>query len=128
MWTGLAISNCSNSGQDILSAWFNGSDIVYKHSNPNVMAFRQGQATAVGTVSGIKASGIYPNHATKELHVDGRAQGSAYAVSDVTGKRLLSGMLSGSGSIDVSPLSAGLYLIQIAGKNGTTESYKFTKE
>ncbi len=124
----MALSNCSNSGQDIFSVWFNGSDIVYKHSNPNVMAFRHGQATAVGTVSGVKASGIYPNPAVKELRVSGRVEGGGYQISDVTGKRLMSGVLSNSGSIDVSTLSAGLYLIQVAGKGGVTESYKFTKE
>ncbi len=124
----LALSNCSNSGQDIFSVWYNGTDIVYKHSHLNVMSFRPGQTTGVGTAATVKASGIYPNPAFRELHIDGRAEGSLYQISDVTGKRLLNGMLGSKTSIDVSGLSSGLYLIQIRDKNGITESYKFTKE
>ncbi|MBS1616429.1 MAG: hypothetical protein JST06_09975 [Bacteroidetes bacterium] len=36
----MAISSCSNTGLDLFASWFNGSNVVYKHPNPNIMTFR----------------------------------------------------------------------------------------
>ncbi len=123
----LAISNCSNSGQDILTAWYTGTDVVYKHSNPNVMAFRQSQPAGVGTAAPVSASGLYPNPAVKELYVSAQA-GSAYEVSDITGKQMLHGVLDNTAAVNVNGLASGLYLIQVRNRNGKVESFKFTKD
>jgi len=77
-----AVSNSSNSGFDILSAYFNGNDIVYKVSG-NTMAYKLGNNNESSEIK-VQAS-LYPNPSKDELHIQG-VTGGKYVINDITGK------------------------------------------
>ena len=124
----LAISNCSNSGRDILSAWCDGANMVYKYSSPNVMAFKSGRTTSVNLAGGARSSGVpYPNPVKNLLFVSGSGQ-SDYTVTDIAGRVLLRGTCAAASPIDVSRLHPGIYLLRTSKHGNPLESVKFTKE
>ncbi|MBS1776253.1 MAG: T9SS type A sorting domain-containing protein [Bacteroidetes bacterium] len=122
----MAISNCSNYGNDILSAWYNGKDIVYKHSTPDVMSFRAApnNITApeqVGTL-------IAPNPANSFLKISGIPSGTKYLITDISGRTVLQGQLSAEQKIDTQSLTDGKYFIRILGGGKFMKNYSFTKK
>lgn len=122
----LSIANSSNSGQDIISAWHNGTDVVYKRSQANTtMAFRMANPMAVGNTANT-AKRLYPNPAHDNLNYTGDA-GLPFTVTDVTGKVILSGTHSAKG-IDISGLSNGIYLLNTQVEGAKAETIKFTKQ
>lgn len=122
----MAISNCSNYGNDILSAWYNGKDIVYKHSTPDVMSFRAApnNITApeqVGTL-------IAPNPANSFLKISGIQSGTKYLITDISGRTVLQGQLSTEQKIDTQSLPNGQYYIRILEDGKFIKNYSFTKK
>ena len=118
----MSVSNCSNSGFNLLTAWFDGTTILYKES-PNTMAFKTtglGQAAA-GAIS------AYPNPVGGLLHIDGVA-GNRFCITDVTGKGLIQGKISPGGTVDLRHLQPGMYLLRLTGENSPLISLKFIKE
>ena len=124
----LAVSNCSNSGRDLLSAWCDGANMVYKYSSPNVMAFKPGRSTSVNLAGNARSGGApYPNPVKDMLFVSGSGQ-SDYTVIDIAGRVLLRGTCAAAGPIDVSRLHPGIYLLRTSKHGNPLESVKFTKE
>ncbi|MEO6834065.1 MAG: T9SS type A sorting domain-containing protein, partial [Chitinophagaceae bacterium] len=118
-----AVTNASNTGKDILSAWCNGMFIEAKYSNPNVMAFRSiplGGLPLHGKVGDVF---LYPQPGTNILNVENGKTGTGYQVVDMNGKNVANGQLNESAQIDISSMSSGVYLLYINGK-----SLKFTKK
>lgn len=68
---------------------------------------------------------IYPNPAKDVIHISNLEKESAYTVTDMTGKTILTG--NAMESIDVSSLNPGMYVLYIA-NTGMTSSAKFVKE
>lgn len=78
-----------------------------------------GQPTAVLT----------PNPAKNRLRIQTRHQLNSYQISDMTGKLLQKGNLSGTEySIDLSSLAAGVYLVGYTAADGNRGVSKFVKE
>ncbi len=125
----LALSNCSNSGHNLLAAWGDTLSIVYKHSLSNGgTVWRQAQTTGVIPISG-NGSALYPNPAQSYICLSGKSAWLDYAISDVTGKSLQAGTTTGGARIDIVGLPAGLYVVRITGQaDGTVATYKFTKQ
>ncbi|MBO4741389.1 MAG: S8 family peptidase [Bacteroidales bacterium] len=65
---------------------------------------------------------VYPNPAKNTVFVDTQAKDPLnVSVFNLDGKRLISTTLScGNGSLDVSKLNGGIYLLQVVGKNGAS--------
>lgn len=120
-----AISNSSNSGADIWSAWYSGTDIMYKLSTPNVMAFRP-TALQTGTIKNPFGQHIYPNPVNSNLQIDG-AMGSEYRISDITGRQMTKGSLGSSNTVDVHNYAPGTYLLWLKDATGKEKTTKFTK-
>lgn len=111
----VAISSASNSGDGQLVAWFNGRDVVYKILNERAYVGSPTSVMNTGTMS--KNVTLYPNPATDVLSVAG-STASSYTVTDVAGRKMLSGELNGANaSISISTLSPGMYLLQLADGN-----------
>jgi hypothetical protein len=68
----LAVSNCSNTGRDILTAWYNGNNIVYKHSSSNAMQFRQTKPRNLAGTGVKSAYGLSPGDAFTITDMQGR--------------------------------------------------------
>jgi hypothetical protein len=118
----MAVSNCSNSGFNLLTAWFNGANIVYKES-PNTMAFK---TTGVGH-SAPKDVNVFPIPVSNVLHVEG-SNNASYSITDITGKKLGSGRIDAEARLDVSSLQNGMYLLNLADETGSAQSIRFTKQ
>ncbi|MBS1776359.1 MAG: T9SS type A sorting domain-containing protein, partial [Bacteroidetes bacterium] len=119
----LALSNCSNSGDLLLSVWYDGEDvngtgnIWYKLLGNTVpMQFRPSKF--VSTIT--QAGRLYPNPATDRLNLTG-AEGT-YTIEDALGRTVQRGNLESGATIGIESLSSGFYLLRIG-----TERYKFTK-
>ncbi|SEP36124.1 T9SS type A sorting domain-containing protein [Niastella yeongjuensis] len=66
---------------------------------------------------------IYPNPVTEQLFVKGATGGSAFQVKTMSGQVLKQGTIKSTGSIDVSALSKGMYVLTVDGAH-----YKFIKK
>jgi hypothetical protein len=129
----VAVSSCSNSGLNLLSAWYDGSgdcvtpgngNIYYKESPGNSMSFK---TTGVIDMHGASPA-AYPNPVTDRLYLSGMSKGTKaeYKLLDMSGRVLKQGSYSAAG-IETGFLSPGLYMLQTS-KNGKTYSLKFTKQ
>ena len=129
----VAVSSCSNSGLNLLSAWYDGSggcltpgngQILYKESPGNTMNFK---TTSVIDINATQPF-LYPNPATEKLYVSGldKEKQTAYKLIDMSGRVVSEGIYSGDG-IETSSLVPGLYVLQTV-KAGTTYHLKFTKK
>ncbi|TXH57462.1 MAG: T9SS type A sorting domain-containing protein [Bacteroidia bacterium] len=117
-----AVSNCSNSGYGLLSAWSTETDIVYKYSG-NTMAFKP---TGINNTNNTKTVyQVYPNTATSTLMVKGLNVGIAYTINDLTGRTISSGLYANS--IDVASLAKGFYTISFS-ENNRKRTLHFNKQ
>lgn len=122
--TPLALTSSSNSGFDLLSAWFDGSQINRKFSG-NVFAFKN--ATNVSTVGKTEMFTLSPNPAQNMISIKGTGKAD-YAIRDITGRLVGHGTLNGYETIvNISDFSKGMYLINIY-ENGNVHTSKFVKE
>ncbi len=117
-----AISSSSNSGNGILTAWFDGNDIIYKES-PNFIQFRTTGVNNTGRLAA--AITTYPNPAREKLYVNGAGNTSSYTITSLSGATVSSGMYRENG-IDIRALPAGMYILQLR-ENEQTRSVTFTK-
>ncbi len=121
----MAVTNCSNSGDDIMTAWYNGADVVCKYSQPNTMAFRpaKGNITKAGTHSNINAQIAGDN-----LQISGNSVNASYIVRDMGGKLILRGSLPSDGVLSMQELAAGTYILSIKEANNAQYRTKFSKQ
>ena len=121
----MAVTNCSNSGLNLVTAWYDGANAVWKES-PNAMLFK---TTGKGGNTFGRQLSVYPVPARDELHISGADEGDAYSVWDATGRKLKEGRLGSKGTIDIIALSAGYYQMRISnGSDGNTQTLRFTKQ
>ena len=123
----MAVSNTSNLGQDLISVWFNGSDIVWKESTPDVMAFRM---THNSEGQGAQAAlSLAPIPASNEMFVRGLVSGiyTDYVITDMAGRSVAKGSTTAGSSLNVSALPRGHYLLRIAGTDASS-ALPFVKE
>lgn len=88
-----------------------------RQNNPTGLAPLQ-----AGTEAGLS---LYPNPATDEVQLRSGMPVLGYAISDLSGKRLLSG--SGNRA-DIRSLAAGVYLLKATGADGAAAVVKFVKQ
>lgn len=70
---------------------------------------------------------IFPNPVQNILNVETKQINTKVTIFDYTGKLIQSQMISETGAIDVSKISAGIYLLQIENE-GITSTQKFVKQ
>lgn len=121
----MAISNSSNYGNDILSAWYNGTDIVYKHSTPDVMSFRAAPSGVTAPVENNRL--LSPNPVHNLLNIGGNTTNNTFLITDQSGRTVLQGRLIFGQSIDVHSLASGSYYIRIFNATKSINTYSFTK-
>jgi hypothetical protein len=87
-----------------------------------------------GILSGVEensfenAFSIYPNPAGVEINISSVSKINRYSIFDVEGPQLKSGIINSlSGNIDMTDLSAGIYVIECESVNGVIRK-KFIKE
>jgi len=119
----LALSNCSNSGDMLLSVWFVGQsgssagDIMYKLSGNSVpVKFRP---TVIATLQGEKPT-LYPNPATDQVYLPNEE--GAFQIINSLGVKVAEGQIQQSTGIDVQNLPSGVYLLRT-----NSHTYPFTK-
>ncbi|MBS1614531.1 MAG: T9SS type A sorting domain-containing protein [Bacteroidetes bacterium] len=120
-----AISNCSNSGLNLLTAWYDATNIMYKES-PNSMVFKN-SPTMVHTPSGRGDIEAWPNPATDVLYLN-NTRAIHYSLADMTGRRLMEGNGHASARLDISSMAKGLYLLTVAPAEGNTQTLKIVKQ
>lgn len=120
-----AVSNSSNSGFNILSAYHDGTDIIYKES-PNVFAYKQGNTTTVKNITNNLKTQLYPNPASDKIYLS-YGDNVSYHITDLTGKVVLVGTYDGKG-IDVNKLSTGFYILKMKNAHNKPSSIKFIKQ
>ncbi|MBC7605907.1 MAG: T9SS type A sorting domain-containing protein, partial [Burkholderiales bacterium] len=70
---------------------------------------------------------VFPNPVQSELFVSGFEQ-SHYAVYDVLGAQVLSGIVLAAGSIAVGSLSVGVYVLRLENAAGAVKVVKVVRE
>ncbi|MDE1192632.1 MAG: T9SS type A sorting domain-containing protein [Arachidicoccus sp.] len=72
---------------------------------------------------------VHPNPVSNSLKIANAYVGSVYTILNIYGEKIQSGIVPSSDvSLDVSGLSAGVYIIRIEQKNNSAESVKFIKK
>lgn len=122
----LALSNCSNSGLNLLAAWYDGTNVVFKETI-NTMAFRQAP-TGVGQTS-LDGFKVFPNPTGGMLQIEGASKGAEYSINDITGRILLGGSItSGRAQVDIRSLPNGVYLLRLTDAFGLGKTIRFSKQ
>lgn len=94
-------------------------------ANPSMVTLPLEPSSGIEGVKYAELTKIYPQPCHDLLHVDGLWIGSAYSLCDLNGRVLISGEVSGT--IDVSSLAEGFYLLNINNSNGTVATAKVIK-
>mgnify|MGYP001551149897 CR=1 FL=1 len=111
----VAMLHISNYAMDSLAIENNYSNLSGTLTVPNTIA-RNGDIS------------IYPNPAAEFTNITISAP-AAYVLRDLTGKAIQNGIfLSGSNKLDLSRISAGMYLLHVSGSDGSTGVYKIVRE
>jgi hypothetical protein len=103
---------------DGVSTWINKQKLIFTYK----------PATPVPELKSEETFTIYPNPAGNQIAIKGNLsiQGSAYSITDQTGKLVLKGkLINQNGTIDISALANGIYFLRIGEKS--QNSYKFIK-
>jgi len=114
-----ALSNCSNSGVDLLSVWYDGTDVIYKYSAPDVMAFRPAPIPEIALIRGTLPEDV--------LRLQSVADNSRYGIKDHRGKTIQMGTVGQSSTINIAGLSSGPYKLMILQPGGGVQSLDFSK-
>lgn len=114
-------------------------DLVVRVDQDNVyiknIIFRENSSEfrgSMGTnVAGIKSilpdMDVYPNPASSRLHI-ANAEGAAYTLTDITGRTLTTGMITGNTEVvDITTYTPGIYLLNIY-KEGIKGNIKIVKQ
>lgn len=75
----------------------------------------------VGTI------GLYPNPAIDQLRITAQDVWSSWRITDMDGRIMLTGSRPNDGSIDVSPLASGAYLLELMVEAGGQARIRFMK-
>jgi len=111
----VAMLHISNYAMDSVTIKGNYSSLAGTLTVPNIMA-------------GNNNSLIYPNPAAEFTNITVTAP-AAYTLCDLTGKAIQSGtFLPGSNKLDLGRISAGMYLLHVSGRDGSTGVYKIVRE
>lgn len=70
---------------------------------------------------------IYPNPVQNILNIETKQNNATVSIYDYTGKLILSEMISETGAIDVSNITAGIYMVKIE-NGGIASTQKFVKQ
>ncbi len=125
---------CNKVDGAAIVAWYdnNGSiDDIKCRISGCCYAFKQdGQEPEIKSIPLTKGWRVYPNPAAGELTISSAgAKGGSYAITDVLGRTLLQGIISGSSAkANVSSLASGMYVVVIRGTNGENTVKKFVKD
>ncbi len=119
-----AVSNCSNSGYGLLSAYTTDKStggVIYKYSG-NIFQYKP---TTIKPIDTKLQWVLYPNPATSQLQITGLKTVTNYTISSMIGTKLQSG--NTLGSIDIASLPSGIYSLIL--QNGTRkEVFNFLKK
>jgi hypothetical protein len=122
---GLAATN--NSGMNLLAAWFDGSNIQYKISEPSNLNSTMWKPTSIENIEKDNED-VYPNPAREKLTITGISKTTAYSISDITGRPISSGQLTkANNTIETADLPQGVYIISFM-HDGKTQQRKFVKQ
>ncbi|WP_118975688.1 T9SS type A sorting domain-containing protein [Taibaiella koreensis] len=122
----IAISSCSNSGNFMFTAWWDGGTGVWYKLKPTVTGYKPG-ATGIGEATGESALKLYPNPTAGGLTLEG-ADKAAYRIVNISGSLVAEGRVSGStASLDVAALVPGIYYITLA-DGGRIQRLEFVKK
>jgi len=119
-----AVSNCSNSGHGLLSAYTTDNStggVIYKYSG-NIFQYKP---TTINPMDTKLQWVLYPNPATSQLQITGLKTETNYTISSMIGTKLQSG--NTLGSIDIESLPSGIYCLIL--QNSTRkEAFNFLKK
>lgn len=124
----LAASTSNNSNFDLLTTYYDGQKIYWKDMGgvSSYGNYKPGKTTSIEK-TGKPGYAVYPNPVKDRLNIT-NADAADYTISDVTGRSVSTGILSGSKSVvDASSLVPGVYILYIS-KEGHTEQVKFVKQ
>ncbi len=118
-----AVSNCSNSGYGLLSAYTTDNStggVIYKYSG-NIFQYKP---TTINPMDSKLQWVLYPNPATSQLQITGLKTATNYTIRSMIGQNLQSG--NTLGSIDIASLPSGIYNLIL--QNSTRkEAFNFLK-
>ncbi len=126
----IAVTTANNTGYDLLTTFYEGDNsdrVMYAFTGTAAKYdFKPGKPTAVQQVNQTGIA-VYPNPVKDRLNIT-EADGADYTITDVTGRNISTGILSGSkAGVDASSLVPGMYILHIS-KDGHTEQVKFVKQ
>jgi hypothetical protein len=112
-----------NNKDSVYFAWSNNNNRIWRESFPaGVVSFMNTSTSDIQTTS----LNVYPNPARNLLYIGTESQARFAEVYNLTGARVLVAGLE-SGSIDISSLREGIYIVRIQYENGQSAVRKFAK-
>jgi hypothetical protein len=111
------VADFDNDGDlDVVSAAYNQNDLNYFENQLIVLSIDDFNRNKVS---------LYPNPVVDYLYIEGLTGTETYKLYNQMGQILIQNEISNSGTINLSEFSAGIYFVELSGKNKT---YKLIKQ
>jgi OOP family OmpA-OmpF porin len=137
-WTELTSTFIADSAYEkiVIGVFKDPSDLTVSSSPPGTYAFYFIDSVSVtplfpaSLIEELKVKiQVYPNPATKEIHVNNVLQESSYTLLDITGSKLSEGQLQkASNLISLENISPGIYFLNIISADGQKQVHKIVKQ
>jgi hypothetical protein len=112
----IAITSCSNSGNDLFTGWWNEANKIFFKLKPGITVYRPAPTGIGNVVNDINVS-LYPNPATDRIVVKGLTQAD-YRIVNILGQVVGTGIINQDAyQIDISKLAAGSYSLSLSNGN-----------
>lgn len=123
----IALSSCSNSGNDLFTGWWNEANRIYFKLKPGITVYRPSAPTGIANIINGKEFSLYPNPAKDRLTVKGISKAD-YRIINIVGQAVGHGTIDKEEyQIDISNLSSGSYSM-ILSNEAENCSVKFVKQ
>ncbi|KAA5534509.1 T9SS type A sorting domain-containing protein [Taibaiella lutea] len=123
----IAITSCSNSGNDLFTGWWNEANKIFFKLKPGISVYRPAPPTGIANIMNGKEFSVYPNPATYRLTVRGITKAD-YRIVNILGQVVGSGIINRDEyPVDLSGLSSGTYSLTLFNE-GESQSVQFIKQ
>jgi hypothetical protein len=124
--TPVAVSSTSNTGNYMMAAWWDGTNVKYKLVYDSIGVTPHYRSTAVNNTETLAEVALYPNPATNTISITG-IDNSTYVIKDVIGHVIASGVSNEKQAIDISAFAPGNYFVEV-NKGDKSSTLRFTKQ
>ncbi len=123
--TPVAVSSTSNTGNYMMAAWWDGTNVKYKLVYDSIGVGPHYRSTGIDNITTEDIIAVYPNPAGNQISISG-IEDAIYIIKNIAGRTVASGIQKDKQPLDITAFAPGSYLIEIT-KKDKRQTLRFTK-